>query len=133
MTLPGLPRGLTSRLDCGSCRACCRRMLIILSEADGDDVSTDRGDWEWRAYGSLRVRQLKVKANGDCIHLKKRGCAIYATRPAVCRAFDCAEFLRTRGNLMALGNDPVIAEGKRRLLTRPPSSLNVGKADIIKR
>jgi len=131
MTLPGLPRGMTCRVDCGACRACCRRMVIILDETAGDDVSETRGDWEWRDYGELRVRQLKVKRNGDCVNLTKKGCAVYATRPAVCKAFDCAAFVLSRPSLGACGDDPVIAEGKRRLaLTYPSLSANVGKADI---
>lgn len=87
-------------------------MVVILE--DGDDFS--RGDWEWKAYGLCRVRQMKHKKNGDCIHLTKNGCGIYSQRPRICRAFDCEDFVR--GRPLNCDNDAVISEGIRRLKKR---------------
>jgi Fe-S-cluster containining protein len=114
VTLPGLPGCYEAKVDCGSCQACCKRMLVILE--DGDDDS--RGDWEWKAYGLARVRQMKHKKNGDCANLTPQGCAVYARRPKICKAFDCEAFVRRRANLRSCDNDPVISEGIRRLKTK---------------
>ena len=114
MTLPGLPGGYASHVDCGACQACCKRMLVILEGGDDDS----RSDWEWKLYGLVRVRQMKHKKNGDCINLTKNGCAVYSSRPLICRAFDCEAFVRRRANLAACSNDPVISEGIRRLKER---------------
>ena len=112
MTLPGLPKSLVSHIDCAGCRACCRGGMVVILE-DGDDDS--RGDWDWKTYGLVRVRQIKHKRNGDCVHLGPRGCEIYESRPKICRAFDCTEFVRDREWLATCDNEPMIREAKRRL------------------
>jgi Fe-S-cluster containining protein len=114
VTLPGLPLGVTTHVDCGACQACCKGMLVILGT--GDDLS--RGDWDWKVYGLARVREMKHKKNGNCINLTTNGCSCYARRPEICRVFDCEAFVRDRANLAACGNGPVIKEGKRRLKGR---------------
>lgn len=123
MSLPGIPKGRVAKVDCGDCHACCQGMLVILDENEGDDVSDARGDWKWNKYGPMRVRQMKTKGNGDCVHLTKDGCDIYEARPAICKYFDCVGFVSSRANLEACSNGPVIAEGRRRLAARA-SKLN---------
>jgi Fe-S-cluster containining protein len=118
VTLPGLPMGVVSKVDCGDCQACCKKMLILLE--DGDDLSRD--DWDWTVFGLCRVRKLKHKKNGDCIHLAKNGCAVYDRRPRVCRAFDCEDFVKNHANIRSCGNDPVISEGIRRLANKEKKS-----------
>jgi len=73
-------------LVCGSCTACCRNEQIKL--APGDDPG--RYDIEVRADGIW----IAARADGrpGCRYLGRRGCSIYARRPAACRAFDCRAY-----------------------------------------
>ena len=112
MSLPGILQGQAAKIDCGDCHACCKGQVIGLFP--GDD--TTRGDWEFSGPAMV----LKQKTNGDCIHLGAGGCAIYATRPVICRAFDCvgAASHPLLSKLPGASNDAVQQEGRRRIAAR---------------
>jgi Putative zinc- or iron-chelating domain len=79
-------------VDCGQCRACCHMAVFI-------------GPWDDPAAYRLQpgTTILERRADGACVYLDdETGCTIYPTRPTACRAFACAEFVRTA--------DPVQAE-----------------------
>jgi Fe-S-cluster containining protein len=112
MTLPGLPQPHITKIDCGSCRACCKNTMVAM--VDGDDPSL-----AWiTGPGGLPV--LDQKPNGDCVYLGDRGCTIHGRHPAMCRMFDCAGFVKRmdegafEGIGAPLGSD-VIREGRKRL------------------
>jgi Fe-S-cluster containining protein len=78
-------------VPCGSCRACCRREIVILFPERGDDVAS----YEHEAIdlGGQIVSALRLKANGDCVYLDDaKGCTIHDRAPAVCKAFDCRQY-----------------------------------------
>ena len=68
-------------VPCGTCSACCRNDRIVLCNADA------LSRYRWHQEGSQAV--LDRKPNGECIYLTGQGCGIHATRPDVCRRFDC--------------------------------------------
>lgn len=76
---------------CGACRLCCKREGIFLFPDAGDDVSSY--DHEPAVNPLTQSMQMKVRqqANGDCVYLGPKGCSIYARRPVICRAYDCAD------------------------------------------
>lgn len=109
MSLPGLPRSTTARVDCGNCHACCQNQVVVL--LPGDDTTCGG----WRLDGPCMV--LKQRANGDCIHLGPSGCQIHGRHPLVCRAFDCMGAAKhpVLSKLPGASNDAVQKEGRRRL------------------
>jgi Fe-S-cluster containining protein len=40
---------------------------------------------------------LATRENGDCVYLCAGGCSIQATKPQVCRAFDCRDYATNPG------------------------------------
>jgi Fe-S-cluster containining protein len=80
----------TVSVPCGSCRACCRREIVILFP-DRDDVASY--EHETINLGDQIVPVLRLKPNGDCVYLDNaKGCTIYDRAPAVCKAFDCRQY-----------------------------------------
>jgi len=78
---------------CSSCPGyCCKNDMIILHPECGDRIEDypEREEVSHPLTGKT-VWQLKHKPNGDCIHLGERGCEIYATRPMICREYDCGD------------------------------------------
>lgn len=67
-------------VPCGSCSACCKKDTIKLGPKD--DLSL----YKWHLENGVPV--LDRKANGECIY-HKNGCSIHASRPDVCKRFDC--------------------------------------------
>lgn len=115
---------LTS-VDCGTCTACCKKMLILL-EPGLDDPAAYDCDVMKGPRGLLY--SVKHRANGDCIYLGPHGCTIHGHQPAVCRAFDCVAFVRDwpRARRRKEGkrdNDEVLKAG----LSRLAASRRVGK------
>lgn len=114
MNLPGLPIGTLSKVDCGSCRKCCKgQQLIVL--VDGDDPR--QYDCYEFAPGQMAVKR---RINGDCVYLGGDGCTIHGRHPIVCKAFNCADFVRRMdaGAYDGLGprlGNAVIKEGRKRL------------------
>lgn len=113
MSLPGLPMG-TAKIDCGTCRKCCKGQQLILL-VDGDDP---------RQYDCYEIGPdqfaVKRQANGDCIYLGEHGCTIHGRHPTVCKVFNCLEFVRRmdQGAYDGLGprlDNKVVKEGRKRL------------------
>jgi hypothetical protein len=75
-------------VPCGTCRLCCKRTLIALT--DEDDAATYETEM---MHGVSLV--LKHKPNGDCIYLGDEGCTIHDRAPVLCRVYDCREQYRT--------------------------------------
>jgi Fe-S-cluster containining protein len=117
MTLPGLPQPHIAKIDCGSCRKCCKGdQLIILTDAD----DPNRFQCHEIRPGVYAVDRA---ANGDCIYLGDKGCTIWGRHPEVCRIFDCAAFVKRMDERAFDGVGPrlggeVVREGRRRLRER---------------
>lgn len=69
------PRSRANSRTCGSCQACCLHLEI--ESRPGYSTRSDTGE------------DLAKKSGTPCKYLTSRGCGIYETRPAVCRAFRC--------------------------------------------
>ena len=102
-------------VPCGTCHACCERDRIVLR-----DDEYERFAWHWE--GLQRV--LDRKANGQCVYLTARGCAVHDNAPDICRRFDCRVlFLITPKSVrrQRIEQNPtmrgVYEAGKRRLQT----------------
>ncbi len=113
-TLPGLPQPRIAKVDCGSCRKCCRGAQLIVLQEDERPSQYDCYEFDQGIYA------LKRKPDGDCIYLGANGCTIWGRHPAVCRAFDCVGFVlgMDRGDFDMIGpriENAVVAEGRRRL------------------
>ena len=81
--LPVLPE-----VPCGKCFACCHNSTVVLFTHLGDDPS------QYRTRTQDGAVCLQVRGNKDCVYLsRKDGCTIHATRPAMCRLFDCRDLL----------------------------------------
>jgi Fe-S-cluster containining protein len=79
-----------AKVDCGTCRACCRQLVLLVPE-HGDDPA--RYDCDEITVLEGTGYALKKKPNGDCIYLdEEKGCTIYPHHPAVCRAFSCVGY-----------------------------------------
>lgn len=106
----------TAYIDCGSCHACCRNQLVLLTDGESP------GDYDCYTLEIPAGAQhaLKLKPDGSCIYLGNHGCSIWGRHPTMCRIFDCAAFAalwprkRRRANHMKGRND-VLREGQRRL------------------
>lgn len=112
--LPGLPQPHVAKINCGSCRKCCRHNAAIML-TDTEDPS--RYQCHEVAPGTFL---LDRKPNGDCVYLGETGCTIWGRHPEVCRVFDCAAFVKRmdEGAFDAIGprvGGPVVREGRRRL------------------
>ncbi len=121
--MPWLP--VEQRVDCRGCTACCRNFKVKLV-AGVDDPAAYDAEPDRDGFLALRRRE-----DGSCVYLGPGGCGIYGRRPAVCRGFSCALWLRW---LASLGDDEVGAmlgrgavspdvfrAGKERLLEARPS------------
>lgn len=73
-------KSMPADVPCGTCSACCTHDQIVLREDEADRFA-------WHYEGPQRV--LDRKANGDCIYLTARGCAVHEAPPDLCRRFDC--------------------------------------------
>ena len=110
-----------SDVPCAGCTACCKNEIVLLFPERGDKVELlDHYEIE-TPQGTLRA--LKRKDNGDCIYMQRDGCAIYANRPSMCRAFDCRlwyqrfQAMKKRDRKRHGEHNDVLAAGKARLLT----------------
>ena len=85
---PGSTRDVD--LDCMTCAACCKNNRVILYEADIDGWDeAGRSDLSGKAYtrNSKGDVVLRLKADGDCVHLHGTLCGIYEMRPSNCSMF----------------------------------------------
>lgn len=115
-TLPGLPQSDTAKVDCGSCRRCCRGFQAVVL-MDGEYPI----NFKCHEVGT-GVWLLDHKPNGDCVYLCDDGCTIWGKHPQVCKTFDCTAFVKrmNEGAFDGWGpvliGGPVIKEGRKRLL-----------------
>lgn len=109
-----LPVITETRINCGSCTACCDGWQIVpLTTGD----LARKNDWRTnRSAPGLSL--LAHTANGDCVYLDGDGkCSIYEDRPEVCRMYDCRDaYLKNIGGL-AEAHDSRIAQSARALLS----------------
>lgn len=76
-------------VNCGTCGACCRiGPVVLLPEDNPADYRSVRIDGVWR---------VQTKPNGECTHLTADGCEVWENAPAVCRRFDCHEYVILQG------------------------------------
>lgn len=114
--LVGLPQPHIIKMDCGSCRKCCRGEAIILTSED------DPNSYQCHEP-KPGVFILDRKPGGDCIYLGEQGCTIWGRHPEVCRVFNCVDFVKRldegayAGFAAKLETD-VTREGRRRLRQR---------------
>jgi Fe-S-cluster containining protein len=79
-------------IDCASrlhlCRAACCTLRFALSEQD-----IHEGSVQWELTQPYLNRQ---RADGYCVHCDgaTKSCGVYASRPAVCRGYDCRQDTR---------------------------------------
>jgi Fe-S-cluster containining protein len=114
-------------VQCNGCTACCKGNLSVALNPDWGDRIEDHPQRTLALEDIYKTGHLSVvlkrKPNGDCIHLRHRGCAIYDKRPAVCRRFDCRrafwEFRDQRMRKEAIEHKhlpaTVFAEGRKRI------------------
>lgn len=77
-------------VPCGGCTACCHDDLIMLHPESGDRADLYATMPAVSPVTGRPGLALRRAPDGACIYLDRRaGCTIHATRPAVCRAFDC--------------------------------------------
>lgn len=78
-------------LACNGCTRCCDGEIELLSDGDsrlngapGDDLD---------AYETVRRGDLTFlkRVNGRCVYLGEGGCTIQASKPHVCRIYDCRQ------------------------------------------
>lgn len=82
-----------TKIDCGSCRRCCKGELIAL-DAKNDDATQYVTRTVINPLTGRPIVALAAKANGDCHYLGEDGCTIWGRHPAICRAFDGIDFAR---------------------------------------
>ena len=101
-------------VPCNGCTACCHGP-VMLHPALGDNPM--RFDTEWTEYGY----KLLQNSDGSCIYVGPKGCTIWPETPALCRAFDCREYVRSGVyKFDPLGDEKVFAAGERLLAAHDP-------------
>jgi len=79
-----------SNVPCGGCTACCKKQHIMLFVEEGDDPKEYKLKKELLRDSSGVLRPVVAqKENGDCVYLGEQGCTIHASRPHICRTYDC--------------------------------------------
>jgi Fe-S-cluster containining protein len=78
--------------ECNGCGDCCRKYPIFASKADAEReprIRAEAFELPERAQGPHRAFEMhRLPAQEQCIFLNQAGrCAIYETRPDVCRNF----------------------------------------------
>jgi Fe-S-cluster containining protein len=72
-------------IDCAArlplCRARCCTLPFVLSTQDLDERAVR---WDY-----ARPYRVATRDDGLCVHNEAGACAVYAQRPAACRAYDC--------------------------------------------
>lgn len=106
-------------LACAGCTACCRERVVLTVADDPTLYRTETIDLK----GSSRV--VLEHVNDTCIYLGPTGCTIYASRPYVCRTYDCrVQFILTRRNARKqTANQAVWKSARARLDSLTPEDL----------
>lgn len=116
--LDAADRGAERKVDCGSCRACCHQVVVLVDE--------DPADYDCDPAAPAGLSVLRRHSDGACVYLGPDGCTIYDRRPAICKAFDCGLWFRTtdrayRRHIKRVGDEQdrrLLDEGRRRALAR---------------
>lgn len=118
-----MPRQPVS-VPCDGCTACCKNELVILHPEDGDIAARYRTRHVEHPFIAGKIVDVLLhKDNAECFYLGASGCTIYATRPAMCKSFDCRKLfsLLTSKERREHGKDPIMKTrldaGKKRLWT----------------
>ena len=105
---------------CGTCRLCCRNVLVILLPEHGDDPS------RYVTQDVAGRKALKMKTDGSCWYLESDGCAIHGNHPVICRTYDCAAHFKsmdrtTRRQAVKAGliSKDILAAGRQRAKQEP--------------
>lgn len=95
-----LEHGLSVSADvpCGTCTLCCEGQIRTVLQ----DNEVEHPLYEAVKDGSTWI--IPKDENKRCIHLGSNGCNIHASRPGVCRSFDC------RKRMVANMADPATLE-----------------------
>lgn len=79
-----------AKVNCGSCRHCCKNELVFMTEHDDQALYAGVLVSVVHPMTGKRVNALPHKPNGDCIYLGPLGCTIHGKHPYICRIYDCA-------------------------------------------
>ena len=75
------------RVPCNGCTACCRRPVEIRPSL-GDDLK------QFMTVTNKFGTFLRCNPDGWCHYRMEKGCSIWPHTPAICRAFDCREYVK---------------------------------------
>lgn len=67
--------------NCKRCGCCCSDILPVTPE----EIAV------LRQYAATHRVKDKQRNKGKCPFLRRRRCAVYKVRPAICRIYDCTE------------------------------------------
>lgn len=97
-------------VPCNGCTACCYGP-IALHPSLGDDPSKFHHEYK-PGYGLFLAR----KEDDSCLYLGEGKCTIWPNTPAVCRAFDCRVYTKSKwSKIDPLRDERVIAAGLQRI------------------
>lgn len=86
-------RPMTATVDCGTCTACCHQVVFLMPSDDASLYEVEKIDAPNPISGAPVTLMLPF-FDGHCGYLIDGKCSIYEKRPEVCRAFDCAGWVR---------------------------------------
>ncbi len=91
-----------SDVPCNGCTECCRGFDTVWL------MPTEVGQYRMEIDPMSGRYMLERTTDGDCVYLGESGCSIHASRPHVCRWYDCRQvvppaipFGRVRASLVA--------------------------------
>jgi hypothetical protein len=88
-------------VPCNGCTVCCRNELIFLHPEHGDIVAAYDAEPSVNPVTGKAGFALRRDENGACVYLGEGGCTIHDRAPAICRVFDCRQFLLGFGDRAA--------------------------------
>ena len=101
---------------CRSCNLCCNGVLFSRAAAAPDELGRMAA-----AGASLDLGREKPHFRQPCVHSREDGCAIYAERYRICRAFRCALLRRLEAGEVAADEAARLVAEARRAAARDPA------------
>ena len=97
-----------NEVPCNSCFECCKgpERVLFMDVIPEEDLTLYHIDWHMPTGRPL----LRNKPNGDCYYLHDGKCSIYDTRPGICHAFDCRDYINSSWQ-----NPRISAQARKRL------------------